>query len=100
MKGYLEMKRKPKISKNCGKDIVLCETTNRIVSNRTSELLLEQSVPFSKNWHRVPFFRRRIYHGANKVCVISINRTQYSHARRVLYLLEERDYNRLQLNVI
>jgi hypothetical protein len=94
------MKKKPKMSKNIGKDIVLCETTNRVVSNRTSNLLLEQSVPFSKNWHRVPFFRRRIYNGANKVCVISINRTQYSHARRVLSLLEERDYNRLQLNVI
>ena len=94
------MKKKPKMSKNVGKDVVLCKTTNRIVSNRTSDLLLEQSVAFSKNWRRVPFFRRRSYNGANKDCVISINRTQYSRARRVLSLLEERDYNRLQLNVI
>ena len=94
------MNKKPKLSKNIGKDVVLCQTTNRIVSNRTSDLLLEQSVAFTKSWHRVPFFRRGSYNGANRVCVISINRTQYSRARRVLDLLEERDYNRLRLNVI
>ena len=94
------MKKKPKLSKHVGKDVVLCETTNRIVSNKASELLLEQSVPFSKSWHRVPFFRRGSYNGADRVCVISTNRTQYSHARRVLFLMEERDYNKLLLNVI
>lgn len=94
------MSKKPKMSKNVGKDVVLCKTTNRIVSNRTSDLLLEQSVAFTKSWKRVPFFRRGSYNGADKVCVISINRTQYSRARRILYLLEDRDYNRLFLNVI
>ena len=94
------MKKKPKLAKNIDKDIVLCEITNRIVSNRTSNLLLQESVPFAKNWRRVPFFKRRTYNGAKNVCVISINRTQYSKARRVLHLLEERDYNRLLLNVI
>ncbi|MCR5417113.1 MAG: hypothetical protein K6E79_09980 [Pseudobutyrivibrio sp.] len=94
------MKKKPKLSKHVNRDVVLCETTNRIVSNHTSNLLLQESVPFSKSWHRIPFFRRRSYNGANQVCVISISRTQYSKARRVLHLLEDRDYDRLLLNVI
>lgn len=94
------MKRKPKLSKSIGKDIVLCEITNRFVSIHTTELLLEQSVPFSKKWHRVPIFRRRSYNGANMVCVFSINRNQYRHARRVLSLLDEHDYERLKLNVM
>lgn len=94
------MKKKPKLSKNINKDVVLCETTNRIVSNHTADLLLEQSVSFVRSRHRVPLFRRHIYNGADKVYVISINRTQYSYARRVLDLLEERDYNRLLLNII
>ncbi len=93
------MKRKPKISKNIGKDVILCEITNRIVSNHTSELLLEQSVPFTKSWRRVSLFERRYYNGASKVCVISINRNQYAHGRRVLTLLEERDYSRLFMEV-
>ena len=94
------MKKKPKLSKHVCKDVVLCKTTNRVVSNRTSELLLEQSVAFSKSFIRIPFFRRGRYNGATKFYVISISRTQYSKARRVLSLLEERDYNRLLLNVI
>ena len=94
------MKRKPKLSKNVNKDVVLCKTTNRVVSNRTSDLLLEQSVAFSKTNRRIPFFARGRYRGATQFYVISINRTQYSKARRVLDLLEERDYRRLQLNVI
>ncbi|MCR4694528.1 MAG: hypothetical protein K5773_04295 [Pseudobutyrivibrio sp.] len=94
------MTKKPTLSKKVNKDVVLCETTNRIVSNRTSDLLLEQAVPFSKSWRRVPFFKRRNYNGARNVCVISISRTQYGHARRVLNLLEDRDYKRLLLNII
>jgi len=94
------MKKKPTLSKKVDKDVVLCRTTNRIVSNRTSDLLLDQSVAFCKSLRRVPFFRRGRYNGARKVYEISINRTQYSRARRVLFLLEERDYNRLYLNVI
>ncbi len=94
------MKRKPKLSKNIGKDVVLCEITNRFVSTRTTELLLEQSVPFTKKWHRVPFLQRSSYNGANMVCVFSINRNQYRHAKRVLSLLEDYDYNRIYLNVI
>ncbi len=94
------MSKKPTLSKNVCRDVVLCKTTNRIVSNRASELLLQQSVAFSKTWSRIPFFRRNRYHGATKFYVISINRTQYSKARRVLDLMEERDYNRLLLNVI
>ena len=94
------MRKKPKLSKNVCKDVVLCKTTNRVVSNRTSDLLLEQSVAFSKYFRRIPFFMRNRYKGATQFYVISISRTQYSKARRVLDLLEERDYNRLFLNYI
>ena len=94
------MRKKPKLSKNVNRDVVLCETTNRIVSNRTSDLLLEEAVPFSKTQKRVPFFKRHFYNGASMVYVISISRTQYGRARRVLSGLEDRDYNRLLLNVI
>lgn len=94
------MRKKPKLSKNVCKDVVLCKTTNRVVSNRTSDLLLEQSVAFSKSFRRIPFFMRNRYKGATQFYVISISRTQYSKARRVLDLLEERDYNRLFLNYI
>ena len=88
------------LSKNVDKDIVLCETTNRIVSNRTSDMLLACSVPFTKSLNRVPLFKRREYNGASKVYRIFISRNQYSNARRVLSGLEKRDYDRLLVNVL
>ena len=94
------MKSKPTMSKNINKDIVLCETTSKAASHHTSSLLVEHSVPFTKSWKRVPFFKRKTYNGASTVCVISINKNQYSNARRALDNLEDRDYNRLILNVI
>ncbi|SFH71516.1 hypothetical protein SAMN04487830_10643 [Pseudobutyrivibrio sp. OR37] len=94
------MRKKPKLSKNVCKDVVLCRTTNRQVSNRTSDLLLEQSVAFSKSFQPIPFFLRRKYNGARQFYIISISRIQYSKARHALTLLEERDLSRLWLNVI
>ena len=94
------MKKKPKLAKSVYNDIVLCRTTNKIVSNRTSDLLLEQSVAFSKSFRRIPFFLRGFYHGASTFYVFSIRPCQYNQAKRVLKLLSERDYRRLQLNII
>lgn len=94
------MAKKATLSKNVNRDVVLCSTPNRITSNRASKILLEKSVPFSKCLKRVPFFKRHNYRGASEIYVISINRTQYSRARRVLYELEDKDYSNLILNVI
>lgn len=88
------------LGKNIDKDVVLCRTTNHRVSNRTTELLVQASIPFTKNWKRVPFFRREQYRGASEVCVIRINRNTYSRARRTLDCMEKRDKARLLLNVI
>lgn len=95
------MAQKPKLSKAVNKrDVVLCETTNRVVSMHTTSLLIDSSISFSSKWSRVPFFKRAEYNGANKVCTISISRTEYGRARRALTQLARRDYNRLMMNVI
>lgn len=94
------MRKKMKLGKKIDKDVVLCRTTNRRVSNRTTALLLQDSIPFTKNWKRVPFFMREQYRGASEVCVIRINRNTYSRARKTLDGMEQRDKARLYLNVI
>lgn len=94
------MGRTMKYSRNVDKDVVLCETTNRLASKRASDLLLSESVPFTKCWHRIPFFKRASYNGASQVCIISISRTQYGRARRVLGGLEHGDFQRLTVNLI
>ena len=93
------MKKKLRLGKNIDKDVVLCRTTNRRVSNRTTDLLVEDAIPFTKNWKHIPFFRREQYHGASEICVISINRNTYARARRCLDRMERRDRARLNLNL-
>ncbi|MCR5145164.1 MAG: hypothetical protein K6B67_07690 [Lachnospiraceae bacterium] len=94
------MNRTPKLDKHVDKDVVLCRTTNRIVSRHTTKLLLEESIPFTMNWKRIPFYKRDEYNGASEVCVISINRNLYVKARRSIKGLNYQDRDRLLLNVI
>lgn len=81
-----------------GNDVELCRTTNVGVSNRTTQLLLEEQIPFSKNCRRIPFFRREQYNGASKVWVISINPHRYGQARRLLDTLDTQCRKRLVLS--
>ena len=94
------MRRGLRFGKHMDKDVVLCRTTNQRVSNRTTDLLVQDAIPFTKNWIHVPFFRRGEYHGASEICVIRINRNTYARARRTLDRMEMRDRKRLHLNVI
>ena len=94
------MKKAPKLDKHVDKDVVLCSTTNHRVSNRTTQVLLNDEIPFTKNWKRVPFRRRQEYRGASEVCVFSINRNLYCKARRSIEQLGRTDRERLLLNVI
>lgn len=94
------MTKKMKLGKKIDKDVVLCRTTNRRVSNRTTDLLVQDAIPFTRNWKHVPFFRREQYRGASEICVIRINRNTYSKARKTLDRMEQRDRSRLLVNVI
>lgn len=95
-----QMRKRMTLGKHIDKDVVLCRTTNRRVSNRTTDLLVRASIPFTKHWKHIPFFRREQYRGASEVCVIRINRNTYSRARRTLDGMEQRDKSRLLLNLI
>lgn len=94
------MKKAPKLDKHVDKDVVLCRTTNHRVSNHTTQILLDEEIPFTKNWKRIPFFKREEYRGASEVCVFSINRNLYGRARRTIDRMERMDRERLLLNVI
>jgi hypothetical protein len=73
-----------KLGNFSGNDIELCRTTNTGVSNRTTQLLLEEQIPFTKNCVKIPFFRRDKYDGASRVYVIRINPHRYGQARRAI----------------
>ena len=94
------MRRAPKLDKHVDKDVILCSTTNHRVSNRTTQILLDDAIPFTKNWKRVPFYKREAYRGASEICVFTINRNLYGRARRSIEQLGRMDRERILLNVI
>ncbi len=94
------MKKRYKIDKSVNRSVVLCETTSFHAGKLTSRKLTEDSIPFTKAWKRIPFFKRDAYQGADQICVIYINRNEYSKARRSLDGLEFKIRERLLLNVI
>ena len=38
------------------KDVELCRTTNERISNQAAQLLIENQIPFTRGWIKVPFF--------------------------------------------
>lgn len=70
--------------KKIDKDVELCRTTNERISNQAAQLLMDNRIPFTTNWIRIPFFLRERYKGAKQIYVISTNRNRYGQARRTI----------------
>jgi hypothetical protein len=79
-------------------DVELCRTTNERISNQAAQLLMENRIPFTRNWIRIPFFLRERYRGAKQFYVISINRNRYGQARRTIDQMESPFRRRLILS--
>lgn len=80
------------------KDVELCRTTNERISNQAAQLLIENQIPFTRNWIKIPFFLREKYRGASQIYVISTNRNRYCQARRTIDQLEAPFKRRLVLS--
>lgn len=94
-------KKKPKtMGKHIDKDVELCRTTNSRVSSMMMRMLVEQEIPFTQNWVRIPFYKRDAYKGAKEVCVISTHYHQYQRARRVLDNMEIFCRERIMLHAV
>ena len=75
-------------TKEIDRDVELCRTTNERISNQAAQLLMENRIPFTRNWVKIPFFQREKYSGASQFYVIRINRNRYGQARRTLDQME------------
>jgi hypothetical protein len=85
-------------AKKIDNDVELCRTTNARISDRTAQLLMENRIPFTRNWVRIPFFRRERYKGAKCFYVIDVNRNRYVQARRTIDQLDPPCRRRLILS--
>ena len=80
------------------KDVELCRTTNERISNQAAQLLIENQIPFTRGWIKVPFFLREKYRGAHQIYVIRTNRNRYGQARRTIDQLDTSFRRRLILS--
>lgn len=71
------------------KDVELFRTTNERISNQAARLLIQNQIPFTRGWIRVPFFQREKYRGASRIYTIRINRNRYGQARRTIDQMDE-----------
>ena len=95
------MKKKLSFDKTAyDKNIVLCESSNTRAVKLTSQILINHSISFSKAYRHIPIFRRDKYRGASEICVISINRNEYSKAREAIRELPDNYLSRLVVNAI
>lgn len=85
-------------AKKIDKDVELCRTTNERISNQAAQLLIENQIPFTRNWIKIPFFLREKYRGASQIYIISTNRNRYCQARRTIDQLEAPFKRRLVLS--
>lgn len=84
--------------KKLDKDVELCRTTNERISNHAARLLIENQIPFTRDWIRIPFFLREKYRGASQMFIIRTNRNRYGQARRTIDQLEAPFKRRLILS--
>lgn len=84
--------------KKIDKDVELCRTTNERISNQAAQLLIENQIPFTRNWIKIPFFLREKYRGASQIYIISTNRNRYCQARKTIDQLEAPFKRRLVLS--
>lgn len=85
-------------TKKIDKDVELCRTTNERISNHAAQLLIENQIPFTRNWVKIPFSLREKYRGASQIYIISTNRNRYGQARRTIDQLEAPFKSRLILS--
>ena len=80
------------------RDVELCRTTNERISNQAAQLLIENQIPFTRGWIKVPFFLREKYRGAHQIYVIRTNRNRSGQARRTIDQLDTSFRRRLILS--
>jgi hypothetical protein len=97
---FLSFMKNSKILGNTKKldhDVELCRTTSERIIDQATRLLMENQIPFSRDWIRIPFFQREKYRGASQIYVIRTNRNRYGQARRTIDRLQAPFKQRLML---
>lgn len=51
--------------------------------------MIQKSLPYAEEWHKVPLLRRKKYEGARQVCVIITHREHIQEAGTLIQALDD-----------
>ena len=66
------------------RDIALCAVADAGVRSKVMNAMIQKSLPYAEEWHKVPLLRRRKYEGAKEVCVIITHREHGEEAKKLV----------------
>ncbi|MCI9020962.1 MAG: hypothetical protein HFH32_09510 [Eubacterium sp.] len=66
------------------RDIALCAVADAGVRSKVMNAMIQKSLPYAEEWHKVPLLRRRKYEGAKEVCVIITHREHVEEAKKLV----------------
>ena len=66
------------------RDIALCAVADAGVRSKVMNAMIQKSLPYAEEWHKVPLLRLRKYEGAKEVCVIITHREHVEEAKKLV----------------
>lgn len=66
------------------RDIAFCAVADAGVRSKVMNAMIQKSLPYAEEWHKVPLLRRRKYEGAKEVCVIITHREHVEEAKKLV----------------
>lgn len=71
------------------RDIALCAVADAGVKSKVMNAMIQKSLPYAEEWHKVPLLRRRRYEGAKEVCVVITHRAHMEEAKKLIAALDD-----------
>lgn len=81
------------------RDIALCAVADAGVRSKVMNAMIQKSLPYAEEWHKVPLLRRRKYEGAREVCVIITHREHVQEAGTLIAALDDTVKSRVYFDV-
>ncbi len=68
-------------------DTALCAVADAEIRSKIMYAMIQKSLPYAEEWHKVPLLRRKKYEGAKEVCVIVMHREHAEEAKKLIEAL-------------
>ncbi len=80
-------------------DMALCAVADADVKSKVMNHMIQQRIPYSEEWHKVPLLQRKKFEKAKEVCVIVTHIEKADEARTLIRSLDEATRSRVYFDI-